>query len=644
MLIASSLSAQSTEPLESHRIGKSDPNRIRVVYPKPGQRIGAVDSTFILGHLPDLALTKPKDLVLVVNDSSEFPVHQSGAFLAWVPITPGEFTFRLRAFPRNLPDSLRLPELALAAGSLSVVVPQPLKSARSDSLEILGDYRPPMGDVVLRTGETLLLSFQATPGVVAWASVPGLADSIPMAETDPRSQAFWGESVFGTGAIPDSLLIRGIYTGAIAVPESVSVVETQIGYHIALPESVRSVLKRLLGIPESADLGNRYFFSLAAADSSQSGYRVSMNRPDYPFTVRFLDSVQTVRHGPQQGYFAIFQPAGVDATVVGAVGDWFKLQLSATQFAWAARPSVEVLPPGSVPPNSVLKVVRTYSEPDNVRIECPLSGKHAFRVIEDNDRTIRLRLFGVTSDTDWIRYDVSDSLIELITWSQVEPGLYELVIHLTQDIWGYDTYYEGNSFYLQLNRPPINVHSIKGKRIVIDPGHSADPGSIGPTGYTEAEANLGIARVVAYILRRRGAEVIMTREDTSHVALYDRPAIAKEAEADLFVSIHNNALPDGVNPFENNGTSSYYYHPHSMPLARAIHQRMVAATGLRDHGFYHGNLAVQRPTQYPAVLIECAFMILPEQEALLKTKRYRITVARAISDGIEAFLKGYDRD
>ena len=136
----------------------------------------------------------------------------------------------------------------------------------------------------------------------------------------------------------------------------------------------------------------------------------------------------------------------------------------------------------------------------------------------------------------------------------------------------------------------------------------------------------------------------MTREDTSHVPLYDRPSIAKAVDADLFVSVHNNALPDGVNPFTNNGTSSYYYHPHSMPLARAIHRRMIAATGLPDHGLYYGNLAVQRPTQYPAVLIECAFMIIPEQEALLKTKRYRIAVARAIADGIEEFLEGYDND
>ena len=133
----------------------------------------------------------------------------------------------------------------------------------------------------------------------------------------------------------------------------------------------------------------------------------------------------------------------------------------------------------------------------------------------------------------------------------------------------------------------------------------------------------------------------MHQRDHAHVGLYDLLAIAKANSADLFVSIHNNALPDGVNPFTNNGTSIYYYHPHSINLARAIHGEMLKATQLPDHGLYHGNLAVNRPTQYPAVLIECAFMIIPEQEEMLKTDRFRKRIANAITKGIEKFLKDF---
>jgi N-acetylmuramoyl-L-alanine amidase len=122
----------------------------------------------------------------------------------------------------------------------------------------------------------------------------------------------------------------------------------------------------------------------------------------------------------------------------------------------------------------------------------------------------------------------------------------------------------------------------------------------------------------------------MTRQDDQHVALYDRPSIANSNDADLFVSIHNNALPDGVNPFENNGGSTYYYHPHSIDLARAIQKELLQETKSKDYGLYHGNLAVNRPTQYPAVLVECAFMILPEHEALLKDDKYCKKVAKGI--------------
>ena len=188
------------------------------------------------------------------------------------------------------------------------------------------------------------------------------------------------------------------------------------------------------------------------------------------------------------------------------------------------------------------------------------------------------------------------------------------------------------------------VKELKGKTIVIDPGHSSDKGSIGPTGYTEAEANLGIALALEKELESKGVHVVMTRRDMSNVDLYDRPVIANAVDADLFISIHNNALPDGVNPFVNNGSSTYYYHTHSINLAKAVQSRLPDATKLNDYGLYHGNLAVTRPTQYPAILIENAFMIIPEQEALLKSDDFREDVAKGILKGIEDFLKEYDHD
>jgi N-acetylmuramoyl-L-alanine amidase len=175
--------------------------------------------------------------------------------------------------------------------------------------------------------------------------------------------------------------------------------------------------------------------------------------------------------------------------------------------------------------------------------------------------------------------------------------------------------------------------------VVLDPGHNPDPGAVGPTGLEEREANLEIALELAAILERRGAEVVLTRATPdSALGLYDRTNLAIAAGGELFVSIHNNALPDGVNPFLNNGTSVLYYHPQSRELAEAIQRELLPRTGLPDRSVWHQNVAVLRMNEMPAVLVESAFMMIPEQEAALRTPEYRRRIADGVAAGIERFL------
>ncbi|MCH7690429.1 MAG: N-acetylmuramoyl-L-alanine amidase [candidate division Zixibacteria bacterium] len=647
-----SVTAQSDDAF-----GRHTKIKINVIYPKAGQIVTATDSTFILGNVAEL----PKEFQNRFSiNGHHVPLSSNGSFLAYIPIEPDSFVFdlKLELFPGS---DHQIKETFERGGrkydvsymyeggariwthKLKVYIPPPIKPIPLDTMIISGGYRRPRGNLTLAADDELRVSFHATPGHIAWFSIDDIVDSVPMPETNPQPQIYWGEAVFGAGEVPESLLLKGIYTGSWTVPPDARIDTAAITYHLAVPHP-SEIFYQLF---TTAD--NVYFKMLAKYaeyDSiptiiSHSAYKVTLNDPAFPFTVRYIDSVQTVRHGPRRGYQSIFQPEGVTALAIGAIGDWYKLQLSTTQTGWVNQNSVLKLEPGIRPTHSYLIVIRSESHGRKLIFEFPLSGKHPFKIIEDDRRTIRVQLFGVTTDTDWIRYDFDDDFIDVATWNQPEEDLYEFKIALNKDIWGYNTYYKGNTLFLELIKPPDNLRSLRGKVVVIDPGHSADPGSIGPSGYTEAEANLAIALKLKKKLESRGARVVMTRSDTSHVALYDRPAIAKFYGADLFVSIHNNALPDGVNPFTNNGTSIYYYHPHSINLARAIHGEMLKATQLPDHGLYHGNLAVNRPTQYPAVLIECAFMIIPEQEEMLKSERFRKRVANAITKGIEKFLKDF---
>jgi N-acetylmuramoyl-L-alanine amidase len=141
------------------------------------------------------------------------------------------------------------------------------------------------------------------------------------------------------------------------------------------------------------------------------------------------------------------------------------------------------------------------------------------------------------------------------------------------------------------------------------------------------------------LLEDAGAEPVIIRDGEGAVGLYERTRVAREGDAELFVSIHNNALPDGVRPFDRAGTGTYYYHPHSAGLAAAVQSGLVARLGLPDLGVLWGDLAVAREPWMPAVLAEGAFMMIPTHEMALRTPQFRERYALGILEGLERFLR-----
>jgi N-acetylmuramoyl-L-alanine amidase len=212
-----------------------------------------------------------------------------------------------------------------------------------------------------------------------------------------------------------------------------------------------------------------------------------------------------------------------------------------------------------------------------------------------------------------------------------------------ETLWGWWPSYDGGSLRLELRRtPPISAYRpLAGIKVMLDPGHMPSAtGATGPLGTREMDANYAIALAAKARLERAGADVMMTRADPLHeVSLVDRPRLAVERGADLFVSLHNNALPDGENPFgKPRGFSVFYYHPQSLELGRAVHQAYRGRIKLADEGLRWGNLLVARQSAMPAILVENAHMILPDQEALLNEPAFRDELARALVEGLEKFL------
>jgi N-acetylmuramoyl-L-alanine amidase len=184
---------------------------------------------------------------------------------------------------------------------------------------------------------------------------------------------------------------------------------------------------------------------------------------------------------------------------------------------------------------------------------------------------------------------------------------------------------------------------LRGRTIILDPGHPP-LGATGPTRLSEPVAVLAVAQQAKQLLEQAGATVLLTRSDATPVDLYPRTQFAERHGADVLVSIHANALPDGVNPFVNNGTSVYYFQPRSADLARALDRALVRQLGVRDLGMGRGDYALVRPTWMPAALTEGLFMMIPEQEAMLRSEAGQWRYARAVADGIAAFLRERARD
>lgn len=116
---------------------------------------------------------------------------------------------------------------------------------------------------------------------------------------------------------------------------------------------------------------------------------------------------------------------------------------------------------------------------------------------------------------------------------------------------------------------------------------------------------------------------------TSH-----RVDFAKAKNVDLLISIHNNALPDGRDPNKEHGTSSYWYHPQSQELAASLKNAEAKELGFPDIGARYQNLALCRPTNMPAVLVEVGFVCNPDEYAKLISPASQQAAAQGMLKGL----------
>ncbi|HSM81026.1 MAG TPA: DUF3747 domain-containing protein [Nodosilinea sp.] len=181
--------------------------------------------------------------------------------------------------------------------------------------------------------------------------------------------------------------------------------------------------------------------------------------------------------------------------------------------------------------------------------------------------------------------------------------------------------------------PPIPQGAVV---VVIDPGHGGrDPGAVGIGGLQEKQINTAISNRVQQQLAAAGITVLMTRSSDVFVDLDARAQYANRAGADLFVSIHANAI--SMDRPEVNGLETYYFSSGER-LARSIHSAVLQNVSMRDRGVRTARFYVLRYTTMPSVLVETGFVTGSEDAARFRDPAAVNRIADGIARGILNYL------
>ncbi len=222
------------------------------------------------------------------------------------------------------------------------------------------------------------------------------------------------------------------------------------------------------------------------------------------------------------------------------------------------------------------------------------------------------------------------------------------------------------------------IYGLSVRTIVIDPGHGGhDPGAVGQAGLTEKTLTLDLAFRLERRLKAHGFNVILTRRKDISVSLQRRNEIAQENQADLFISLHVNALPvDTLAMIE-----TFYFSPRgdarieaiaerenfnagysmgewqnsletvgqtvkvedSRRLASHIQRTMVSKMrelnpNLADWGTRSGPFVILMNSNVPAIVAEVTALSMPEEEQHLMDIEYRKQLALGLESGILSYI------
>ncbi len=225
------------------------------------------------------------------------------------------------------------------------------------------------------------------------------------------------------------------------------------------------------------------------------------------------------------------------------------------------------------------------------------------------------------------------------------------------------------------------------KIIVLDPGHGGKDCGAQVNKVCEKTITLKIAKLAQETLKSRGYQVFMTRSSDKYISLTDRTKLANDKNADIFISIHANALDKKSKNYSTaNGIETYFLSTARSERARKVAEaenkddvevmnyfsklsflnsinshRLLASnklaidiqtgmlintrkiyTATTDGGVREGPFWVLAGALMPSILVEVGYLTNKDELKRLQTKNYQQSIATGIADGIDAyFLKNF---
>jgi N-acetylmuramoyl-L-alanine amidase len=574
------------------------PLAIDVVYPAEGGALTVTDSTFVYGSVGT------GEASLRIN-GAPVTVAPNGAFLAYLPV-PQDGVYRVEASAggqtATLTRRVRLP--AGETGALSVA---------------------PRGMMAVPAGERVEVRVRGPRGGQARLLLPD-GSSVPLVEVSAlerpegflRDRAAPREVAGYAGSFPARvpLLAPGAGTPALGDARGAGAARVEV---VVGRDTLRAPLALSLGVMEP--------------DAPRVGVAASP-RPDAAVIARALPGSGT----PYQWSF----PNGTRFTITGQQDSAYRVRLTDDLSLWVDARDVRLLPAGAPAPQGTVGTVRLEGREEWTDLRLATSDRLPFRVTAAGS-WLMVEVYGARTRTNWLQYGPRDPFVLHADWDQPRSDLYVVRVNLAHPAWGWQASWdEAGNLLVRIRRPPAidREHPLRGMYIAVDAGHPPG-GATGPTRLAEADANQAIAKRLVRLLNEAGARVLETRPGSAPVDLAARPRMATEAGVHLLVSVHNNAFPDGVNPFTNNGTTTFYNAPQSEGLARHLQNELVRELRLRDLGIARADLALVRPTWMPSSLTETMFLMIPEQENALRDPAVQERIARAHLRGIEAFFRDH---